>query len=390
MTPLPFRSVDGAGAAGRRLALVAACSAMLVFALSAAILPAALLRAAAELRVGAAVLARVVATQFGAFFISTLVGGLLSERTGKRTILMGGCLLTAAGAGCWTVVDGLAGAHVAAALLGLGGGILESLGSALLADLYPERHKFVLNVTQIAYCAGAAAAPAVMALLLPLGVSWRFFFTGEVLLGLVLLVLYWLSPAPAPAGSVPAAAGGPAHPLRDPFVRRLALALFGYVLAEAGLVMGAAVYLQVRHQAPEPWAILAITLVWVGMLIGRVLCAALPERLPTERLVGGLALAGAITLGAQWGASGWPASLALFVLAGFTCSGIWPLIVALGVTRRPERSGAAAGVVIAGGSLGVVAAPLLVSALIDGPAAGLLYPLFAGAMLITAALVVRA
>jgi fucose permease len=387
MTPLPSRP---AGSAGRQLAFLAACCAMLVFALSAAILPAALLRAAVDLQVATAVLTRVVATQFGAFFISTLVGGLLSERVGKRTILQGGCLLTTAGAGCWTVVDGLAGAHAAAALLGLGGGILESLGSALLADLYPERRKFVLNVTQIAYCAGAASGPAVMAVLLPLGVSWRLFFAGESLLGLVLLLLYRWSPAPRAAGGGQAGLGDMVRPLRDPVVRLLALALFGYVLSESGLVVGAATYLQVRHQAPEQWAILAITLVWVGMLVGRVLCAALPERLPTGRLVGGLALAGAIALGAQGIVTRWTVSLALFVLAGFAFSGIWPLIVALGVTRQPERSGAAAGVIIATGSLGVVAAPLLISALIGGPVAVLLYPLFAGALLLAAALVYRA
>ena len=261
---------------GRRVAFAATCAAMLVFAVSAAILPAALLRAAGDLHVDAAALMRVVATQFGAFFLSTLVGGLLSDRFGKHAVLQGGCVLTSAGALLWTIVHGLPAAHAAAALLGAGGGILESVGSSLLADLYPERRKLVLNLSQVAYCAGAAAGPAVMAILLPQGVSWRVFFGAEAALGVLLLALYRFSPAPPPPLSSETSLGEMVRPLRDPSVLLLAAGLFGYVFAESGMGVGANVYLQMQHHTPERWAILSITLVWGGMLVGRLICAALP------------------------------------------------------------------------------------------------------------------
>ncbi len=360
---------------------------MLVFALSAAILPAALLRAAGDLKVSPAMLTRVIATQFGAFFLSTLIGGLLSERYGKLGILRFGCLLTSAGALLWTVASGLPTAHVAAALLGMGGGILESLGSACLADLYPERRKFVLNVTQVAYCSGAATGPALMSVLLPHSVSWRLFFAGESLLGLLLLLLYgFVKVSEGTRSGVATTWSQMVRPLREPSLRLLALALFGYVLAESGLVVSTATYLQVRHQAPEQWALLAITLVWIGMLAGRIVCAGLPERFPTERLVIGLALAGALSLGAQALAPGWRFSLVLFAVSGFVFSGIWPLIVALCVTHHADRSGAAVGFVVAVGSLGVVVAPMAIATLIDGHASWL-YPFFATGMLLTAFMV---
>jgi len=363
---------------------------MLVFAISAAILPAALLRAAGDLHMAAATLMRVVATQFGAFFLSTLVGGLLSDRFGKHVVLQGGCVLTSAGALLWTIVHGLPAAHCAAALLGMGGGILESVGSSLLADLYPERRKLVLNLSQVAYCAGAAAGPAVMALLLPQGVSWRVFFAAEAALAVLLLTLYRFSLAPPPPLSSETSLREMARPLRDPSVRLMAAGLFGYVLAESGMGVGANVYLQLQHHAPERWAILGLTFVWSGMLVGRLICAALPERLPTDRLICGLAVVGALTLAAQGLVRDWRVSFALFGVSGFVFSGIWPLMVALCATSQSDRSGGAVGIVVAGGSLGVIAAPIVVAAMLADGRAIYLFPVLALALLGTAVAVLRA
>jgi len=331
-----------------------------------------------------------VATQFGAFFLSTLVGGLLSDRFGKHAVLQGGCVLTSAGALLWTIVHGLPAAHAAAALLGAGGGILESVGSSLLADLYPERRKLVLNLSQVAYCAGAAAGPAVMAILLPQGVSWRVFFGAEAALGVLLLALYRFSPAPPPPLSSETSLGEMVRPLRDPSVLLLAAGLFGYVFAESGMGVGANVYLQMQHHTPERWAILSITLVWGGMLVGRLICAALPERLPTDRLICGLSVVGALSLAAQGLVQDWRVSFALFGVSGFVFSGIWPLMVALCATRQSDRSGGAVGLVVAGGSLGVIAAPIVVAGMLANSRAVYLFPLLALALLGTAVSVMRA
>jgi FHS family L-fucose permease-like MFS transporter len=228
-----------------------------------------------------------------------------------------------------------------------------------------------------------------MALLLPQGVSWRIFFAAEAVLAVLLLTLYRFSPAPPPSLASETGIGELARPLRDPSVLLLAAGLFGYVFAESGMGVGANVYLQTQQHAPERWAILSMTLVWGGMLVGRLICAALPERLPTDRLVGGLAAVGALTLAAQGLVRDWRFSLALFGLSGFVFSGIWPLMVALCAARQPDRSGGAVGIVVAGGSLGVIAAPILVAAMLADGRAIYLFPVLALALLGTAVAVLR-
>ncbi|MEI8244077.1 MAG: MFS transporter, partial [bacterium] len=58
--------------------------------------------------------------------------------------------------------------------------------------------------------------------------------------------------------------------------------------------------------------------------------------------------------------------------------------VALCATRQSDRSGGAVGIVVAGGSLGVIAAPILVAAMLANGRAIYLFPVLALALLGTA------
>ena len=149
----------------RKTILAVACASLFACAVSATILPAALLRAAPAFGVDSETLSWVAVTQFSVCFTATIYGGILSDRLGKKPVLVAACLLVMSGAALWSVAWNMAAAHLAGALLGMGGGILESQGSALLADCYPERRRWVFTLSQVTYCVGAVVAPGVIALL---------------------------------------------------------------------------------------------------------------------------------------------------------------------------------------------------------------------------------
>jgi fucose permease len=378
---------SGGGAASRPdpKATGAAFASVLVSAVSASMLPAVLLCAAPDIHVSAEQLAMTVSVQFAGFFLAVGIGGVLSDRVGKKRVLQCGCVLTALGAGAWMAAGTMLHACLAAAVLGMGGGILENMASALLADLYPHSRARVLNLSQMAFCAGAIAGPAIVAALLPLEVSWRAFFAAEVVLGAALLGLYsWATIHPSPEAAR-VSVGSTLRLAGDRGVILLALALFFYVLAESGIVLYVNLCLQRQHHAPEQWAVLGISLVWGTMLVGRMLCAAAPKRISAGRLAAVLCVLAASALLVQALATNWIASFALFGLAGLLLSGIWPLIVALGAGNHPSRTGTVMGIVIAGGSLGAVAAPALVSGLLQAGAAAYVFPVLAAALLLAAA-----
>ncbi|MBI5725712.1 MAG: MFS transporter [Planctomycetes bacterium] len=368
----------------RYRAVVAACASLFVFAVSATILPAILPRAAGDFRIAPETLAWAASTQFAAFFLATIIGGVLSDRLGKKPVLLVGCVMLILGAVIWFFASRPAVAHVGAAFLGMGGGILESMGSALLADLYPDKRKFVLNFSQVAFCAGAIAGPAIMSELLPQGISWRIFFAAEAAIGAALLALFCLAPVPRAPTAREADLGDSLRMLRKPSVYLPALALFCYVLAESGVVIYANLYLRKQHSAPEEWAILSISLVWGAMLVGRLVCAALPESLPTGRLIAVLSILTAASLAAQGLARDWVFSFAVFGINGLLLSGIWPLIVAQCAGNHPERTGSTVGIVVAVGSLGVVLAPMLVSPMLQSGCGIYVFPALALVMLAAA------
>lgn len=348
----------------RRPAAVAALVSLFVFAMSCNALPAVLLRAADGLAVSIGMLAQTSAVHATGFLLAAIVGGIVSDRIGKRRVLQTACGLLLAGAAVWSVAPGLPVACVGSALMGLGGGVLESMSSALLSDLFPGRRRFFLNLSQAMYCAGAIVGPGVASWLLPLGVSWRLCFVGIAFAAVLLLVLYTRASLPASlhADRIHLAA------LRAILGRRTfllpCLALFCVVLSETGVALYSNAYLQTVHQAPERWAIACISLFWLGMMLGRWLCANIPEHVPCGPLNAALLVVTTGVLALQQWAGSWEASLVLFALTGLAFSGIWPLIVGMSASLNPGYSGTVLGITIAAGSLGCIVAPTFVNTLL--------------------------
>ncbi|OGV84302.1 MAG: hypothetical protein A3K19_04285 [Lentisphaerae bacterium RIFOXYB12_FULL_65_16] len=342
------------------LPCAAAMLSLFVCALSASTLPAVLLRAAADFRIAPETLAYTTTFQFIGFFLSTVAGGIVSDFWGKRPVFLLACGLMLAGACVWAAAGGLATACVGGTLMGMGGGILEGMSSALVADLFPTRRRLFMNILQVMYCIGACGGPFLIGFLLPRGVRWPVFFLGTAFFAAVLFLLYLRSFIPRPASREGWNMTEVWRTVREPALLIPCAAIFLYVLSETAVGLYINMYLRKYRAAPEAWAIYSISLFWLAMIGGRVLCALVPERVRLERTLAAGFAAAAAALAAQRFAGDWRASLALFALAAFLMAGGWPLLVVLVANRYPHCSGTAVGVTVAVGSLGCVAAPPLV------------------------------
>jgi fucose permease len=375
---------------GRQLAVVGALGGLVLFAVSANIVFAALPRMSVTFGVAAEDLATATAVQFTGFFLASIIGGIMADRIGKRRVLLAGAALVAAGAAVWAAAGRLPGVFAGAFVMGLGGGVLESMCTALLADLFPTRRRFVLNLSQVAYCVGAVGGPVLMGWLLPLGVSWRLFFGGTAV-GSVLLWFVFLGSrhGAAPAATATAQALPAPRPRLGLSVWVPCLAIFLYVTAETGTATFLTVYLAQAKAAPERWAIVGLALFWGTMMVGRLLCALLPEDHPHERVVAALLTIGALCSVAHLGVADWQGDLWLFALTGLAFAGTWPLIIGLATARHPRQTGTVVGLAAGIGSVGCILAPPLLRPLVAStrPAtafalAGILLVLAAGIILI--------
>lgn len=368
----------------RRPAAVAALSSLFVFALSANALPAVLLRAAESLSVSIGSLAQVSAVQFGGFLMAAVAGGMLADHIGKKRVMQAACGLLTAGAVTWGLATGLFTACTGAALMGLGGGIIESMSSAVLSDMFPDRRKFFLNLSQAVYCTGAIAGSVMMSWLLPLGISWRVCFAGIAAGAVGLAALYSRAVLTVPAHDERIHFAALQTIIRRRTFLLPCLALFLYVLTESGVIVYGNVYLQTVQQAPERWAIAFLSLFWFGMMMGRWVCVFIPERVPYAPLTATLLTAAAAALVLQQWANGWIASLFFFTLTGAVFSGTWPLIVGMTASLNSGFSGTVLGLAIAVGSLGCIAAPSLMNTLFAHLPAKNIFPVTALHLLLAA------
>lgn len=349
------------GSAGSRIwPASAALVSLFAFALSANVLPAALLRAAEELAISPQSLAGVASAQFLAFVVTTVAAGIVADVTGKKPVFLASCVLLLAGAFACAGARSLGAAYAGGVLMGMGGGVLESMACALLTDLYPERRKLYLNLSQVIFCAGAISGSLAMGLFLPLGVSWRLFFVALGILSAGLLGLFGRSRIPPPEAHERISLSRLADLLGRASFRAPCAALFLYVLPETAMAVYANYHLRLHRGAPEGWAIYSLAAIWGAMAVGRSLCALLPERHAYETPLRILLAASAAALAAQGFVTDWRVSWGLFALTGFLMSGVWPLMVGMAAARNPSHSGTVVGLTCAAGALGAaLAAPLM-------------------------------
>jgi FHS family L-fucose permease-like MFS transporter len=326
---------------------------------------------------------------FIAFALVSVPAGVFADRYGKLRLLLGslGAVLAGEILASLSVArfDLLLGAIF---LIGAGMAALQVAGNPIMRDVSaPGRYARNLTFAQFIKSLGSIAGPYLTTLVIAAGFAWyRIFPLFAAVIFLTLLLALGLQRGARRAGG-PAADGEPARPagpsapgaaapaapgigasfalLADPGVALAVGGIFLYVGAEVGLNSWLATSLAGRFGMPlaSTATRLGPGLFFIALAAGRLAGAAVLNFMGARRfflattLVG---LAGLLLLLAG------PRSLAV---AGIACCGlgfanVWPLVFALTVESRPERSGALSGLMcmaVAGGAL----MPLLMGLLAD-------------------------
>ncbi|HSK41199.1 MAG TPA: multidrug effflux MFS transporter [Arenibaculum sp.] len=285
--------------------------------------------------------------------VGQLLYGPLSDRFGRRPVLLGGLgIYVAASALCAAAasVDLLIAGRIAQAVGGCAGMVLSR---AIVRDVHGrDRSASVLAYVTMAMAVAPAVAPAIGGFL-DEWFGWRAGFVLTTACGAVVLV--WslfalretnhdLQPLPGIGGM----AASFASLLREPAFLGYALntafttAIFFGFLAGAPYVMSA-----LLHQPPSAYGTLFI-MISLGYMLGSFLAARLSVRFGTERMVAAgtlLALGGVLTLGTVLLVAGLsPLGLFAPMVIMAIGNGIsMPNGIAAAISVRPRAAGAASG-----------------------------------------------
>jgi FHS family glucose/mannose:H+ symporter-like MFS transporter len=306
------------------------------------------------LGLGASVSGRLFPASFGGVVAGVLLCGYLSDRFGRKPVLLFCFAAVALGMLLFSRADAFPVALVAAALIGAGNGATQTVATAMLSDLYPATRAFFMNVMQVAFGAGAVLAAPAMQALTALGGTWRTLYLALGVANSLLLVA--LAPRPVPVqGEADEALDFSVLRtlLRHPTLLLLCLSGALYAGAEVGFFSWMPTYFEKELYGGAALAGLTVSAFWAAMWIGRTVTSGIITRVPLGRLhlllAGGAALCSTLTLFLAH-----PALVfAGVALTGLCMSGIFGVLLAEGSERFHKMAGTAIGAITASSSFGV-------------------------------------
>ncbi len=353
--------------AGRRRTLLGACFVInILFGVYLGAVGVLLPRIGMTFHINSAEQGKILSAGFAGSCISVPVCGYLSDRIGRKRVLVGAGAIFSAG----LMLFGSARVELftlcSSPLIGAGCAGMQAVAAALSADLYPAKRGIVLNACQVAFAVGAVAGPGVVYLLLENGTRWQTVYFG--MSALAAAVAGVIACQPIVSGTRDAAhemSANVRNLLRQPVFIGLCAAQLMYAGAEVGFFEWMPTYFDKTLHAGGFWIGKVVSVFWIAMMVGRLILGALLGRFETLKIGIFLALAGASASLMAINA-GQPLFVMLFVaLTGLCFGGIFSTILVEAGDRYHSRSvlGTVVGGISAASNAGTATIPWGVGAL---------------------------
>jgi MFS family permease len=218
--------------------------------------------------------------------------GLVAERFGERTLLALGTLIAGLAFLALSVAPGFAVILVALFFAGMGSAVQHPLSSTVISHAYPDAgRRAALGTYNFFGDVGKFAFGGTVSLALLAGITWQAPVAafGIVALVTAIAVMAWIAntstPTHAHHGSGAAGKGMRGWGIRSPqgFAALCCIEVLDSSTRTGYLTFIA--FLLISRGIPEGWAALAVPLVLVGGMAGKLACGFLAERVGIIRTV---------------------------------------------------------------------------------------------------------
>lgn len=286
-----------------------------------------------------------------AYASGSFSGGMLTERFGRRRVLTIATVLIGLGVSVLGLVPEWGVVLLATIPAGFGSGAIDGGMNGIVLDLYPTARGRALNTLHLFFSVGALSSPLVVGRLVEAGVPWQAVVVGTAAITIPIALLW--ATVYLPHGRHRAAAStDPARPgrlaLQWPLIA-LELAIGCYVASEIGVSNWLIRFLE---DVPLSLATTSLALFWGGLAVGRLVSARFSDRFDHLHYAAASALAAGLATILAVLVPSTEASIALFAVVGFASGPVFPLIIAVGGERHPDRSAAVSGFLTASAVIG--------------------------------------
>jgi DHA1 family quinolone resistance protein-like MFS transporter len=303
-----------------------------------------------------------------AMALGALLLGFLADRLGrKRTIVLG---LALYGVSSFAFAFGQSfGLFVGLlAVSGLGISIFKIGALALVGDVSVSvsSHTRLMNTAEGFFAVGSILGPAVVAILLSHGLSWKWLYVVAAgLCVLLIAVAVRIKDPGAPSSVEVASLNNTFRLMKDPYALGFSLLITLYVAVEVAVYVWMPTYVR-AYRGAYPWLpVYGLTLFFLLRALGRFLALWLLARFAWTAVLAVfgtvifVCFAGSVAGGVESGA--W-----LLPLSGLFMSMIYPTLNSKGISCFPKaQHGAAAGIILFFTALSAALGPLAMGAISD-------------------------
>jgi fucose permease len=359
-----LKTASAASTEGRRGALYTAFLSMILMGAIVSMVGALLPAIVADLALSDSQAGMLVASPAIGYVVTAMLAGALGDALGFRRVWIVGVALGFVALLGVAYSPAFAWMLPAMVALGLVMGAFDGAINPLIAGLYGERSGGILNNVHLFFGMGATVTPFLVSLGLRYGLGWRAHFlllsVYVLLVGLVILRTRFPAPPERSLEGEPLSLG---QILRRRLVFLAVLVMFLYVGAESSVFAWSALFLQRMRGVPVSAASLSVSLFGGSIMVGRLICGQIAERVGYKRLIVAGSLAGALGIAILlWG----PGTLSPWLgvgVTGLAYSGIFATIMAEVTARSPGYQGTVAGLLCTGSGLGQILFPWAVGML---------------------------
>ena len=308
----------------------------------------------------------VIMTAFIGYFIAPILTGELTDRFGRRAVLLTSFITMTVGIIVVLLIDHPVGVAVGLLVVGMAFGMMELSTSSILTDIRPDSANKILGRSRLFTALGTISGPFIAMALLGAAGDWLviMYCMGGLLIVLFAVFMFLSYPKSSYPNYTVHAQDKPYTTtlLRNKIVILLAMSLIMYSAVESGVTFLATRY--IGSLTPDPlYASIALSVFWAGVAVGRLVSSMYRKGL--HALVAALsviAIAGVVVAMLSYEMAG---TLVAFGVLGLGCSGIFPTVLAQGKLRFPKTSGTVFGILISSAALGGIAISLIMGAVAD-------------------------
>lgn len=307
----------------------------------------------------------IIALHFAGSFIASAIFGEISAKIGKKAVVLLSYIVLVLGLLAVYSCNILLVIAIAIFIIGCSFGVVESMLSALLADLNPERTNYVISISQMYFCIGAISGPLLSISLTGLTGNWKAMFLFSAIAFTVLFAFFLRMDFPD-IKSIPSGDGMSKRDLvsikllkEKPFII-LCISIFIYVGIEEVAAFWTTTYYQSNFGAGNLGAY-ALSGYWGSMIVGRYIGSKFEEK-GREFVLGGL-LISFVSLTCALLIKNSIFNFICFIMLGFGFSVIWPILMAITAKKYPKHTGTAFGIMMTFSAAGGILLPMLTGTL---------------------------